>query len=281
MKLIQTLLFILFPFFLNAQYTQEQIEYLLSTPISNFSETELSDVGEFGAIDRVGVNWYMENKTFNTNDTVSLKVTVNGFVNITCFQYAFKFDTFKLRLITVNTSPITFTGALSSYGSGSWSWYGKPGYNLTPGEMRTVWSNPYGKTVVEGTHVYTIKFVAKASGSLQGGGFSCWVNHPIIKPTAYKFPLVSIPTSYTYLPPAQLEEGLEDRDVKISTIKVYPNPFFDYFSVSESGNLEIYNLQGQLIQKANYIADNQLYLNIPSGTYIVKINNNIKTLIKS
>lgn len=60
---------------------------------------------------------------------------------------------------------------------------------------------------------------------------------------------------------------------KISEVKVYPNPATDVLTIDLNGieKIEIYNLQGKLVEKEFY--KNKILINqLPSGMYLLKVN---------
>ena len=66
-------------------------------------------------------------------------------------------------------------------------------------------------------------------------------------------------------------------------ISVYPNPASDYIIISGLSNdakLEITTLSGFKVYEGNYKNNNPLNLNLSTGMYLVKINEDDKSVIK-
>jgi len=212
----------------------------------------------------------IQDVTFQQGDTVRAEYVASSFEGIGSFQFAMKHDTGALRF-----SHLEFNGEIPSLGVGDFSWHGLPGYNLQPGELRCVWSNPYGSTVADNTHIFSVVFVAKTSGSLSSG-FWVWENHPILKPNAYKaIPLQSVGLDIAYID----ESGglTSTNDVAQSPITVFPNPFADSFNVSLPGDvhtLRLYNSQGALMWEVNTecstLARFDTSPEMPTGLYVLE-----------
>jgi glycine cleavage system regulatory protein len=69
---------------------------------------------------------------------------------------------------------------------------------------------------------------------------------------------------------------------------IYPNPTQNILTVlfnstlNTTQKIEIYNMQGQLVQQSNAnkgLSKYSISLQVPSGIYIVKINNESKRLV--
>jgi len=138
------------------------------------------------------IDWDVEDVTFAAGDTVQARFQVYGFQDIGAIQFALKADTAKLQF-----DGLSFTGALPGYSAECFSWYGLPGYALTPGEIRTVWSDPYGATVADGSEVFSVRFIAKSPGTLHENLW-LWSNHPVLKPLAYYSSLQSAPITVSF-----------------------------------------------------------------------------------
>lgn len=126
-------------------------------------------------------------------------------------------------------SPLEFTGNLPGLDDGDFSWHGKPGYNLPAGQLRSVWSNPYGSTVADGLVIFKIRLKAKQAGSLSQC-LNLWPNHPL-KPICYK----AIPLTYMGQMPfvyvAEQEQTTATEQADAQEWRVWPNPFTDTFNV--------------------------------------------------
>lgn len=262
------------------------------------------------------LNWSIENKTFNANDTIGVKFYVSGLLGLGAYQFALKADTSALKFHFIDftnstreesflpenadsllgksehfrdnlnsnsiLSPIQITGVLPGLGQGNFSWYGRPGYVLTPGEIRTLWSAPQGKTIPDNSHVFTVWFVAKSSGTICSK-FKVWYNHPVLKPRAYKaIPLTLIPITFACLETSVFESQAETRNNQ-SDIKVFPNPVIDYLNIQSElpVQIEVYNSVGILVTRKEIVSDK---IELEKGLNFIKIiqgeTSFVKTIIK-
>ena len=116
---------------------------------------------------------------------------------------------------------VTFTGAMPNFGIGNFSFHA-PGYANPPGEIRTARSQATGTTVEDGTHIYTVKFLAKQPGNL-ANKFWLWANHPVLKPRAYSTPpLTSVGLDIAYTETGETSATVQPTASELVTI--YPNP---------------------------------------------------------
>jgi len=217
-----------------------------------------------GSVDRTAdtLYWTFNDKTFNAGDTVEVKFYVQNFVDVGAFQYTMKWDTLKQNL---RNPPFTFTGAIPGYSSNKFSYWGKPGYNLLPGEIRTLWTNPYGKTVNGGANTFThsVWFVAKQSGNVCSC-LSMWNKAPLW-PVAYKSNLSYFPESVKCVPlPAPLTLSVQEPS---NPIVVYPNPATDYIFVEGADAVEIYNTEGM---KTHDSSNGFYFTGLTKGVNIVR-----------
>ena len=121
-------------------------------------------------------------------------------------------------------SPLEFTGSVPGLDNGDFSWHSKPGYNLPAGQLRSVWSNPYGSTVADGLIIFKIRLKAKQAGSLSQT-LNLWPNH-FLKPSCYK----AIPLTWLgYMPFVYVAESQEETTATVEPpnrvfISASPNP---------------------------------------------------------
>lgn len=159
------------------------------------------------------IKWTFDNQIVPANTPIVVEFKVDNFINIAAYQFALKFDTsalefnciepiddnkqpvikhqdillgrdFSMEVKGDTASPISITGNLPHLGQGCFSWYGRQGYNLTPGEMRTVYSYPYGDTLSNGTVVFKVNLITKKATNLCTT-VHLWTNHSVLKPLAY------------------------------------------------------------------------------------------------
>lgn len=260
------------------------------------------------------LNWRIENQSFNAGDTVPAKFFVDNFTGIGSYSFTFKADTNALKFHLINftssrqsnfnqleylpenadsllgkmgkaeldksasvLSPIQITGVLPM-GQGNFSWYGKPGYALTPGEMRTLWSNPQGKTIPNNSHVFTVWFIAKTSGTICSK-FQLWPNHPVLKPRAYKAnPLTLIPITFGCVE-VSFKEQVEDRS-EVTEVLMFPNPVTEYLTIqsTEPVRVEVFNLSGSLTFNSTVVGE--LNLDLEQGVNFVKVTKGKESFVK-
>lgn len=170
------------------------------------------------------VNWQIIEQDFQTGDTVYAEFRAYNFTGIGAFQFCLKVDTAKADYLILNGSPIEFTGNLPSLDNNDFSWHSKPGYNLPAGQLRSVWSNPYGSTVADGLIIFKIRLKAKQAGSLSQT-LNLWPNH-FLKPSCYK----AIPLTWLgYMPFVYVAESQEETTATVEPpnrvfISASPNP---------------------------------------------------------
>ncbi len=263
------------------------------------------------------LEFFIEDVDFQQGDTVQATFTVEGFSTVTCFQFSMKADTAvfdflmipddnallyddaeEQEIISVNlkrhllggdttrpaaqdrsaASPLTFTGAIPGYDAGDWSWHGKPGYNLQPGEMRTLWTNPYGKTVSDGATTHTVWLVAKQSGSLSQS-FTLWANHPVLKPMHYKFPLIKGPLTVTYTAAQQTTATTEPSALDV---RIFPNPVADALTVECDApvQVEIFNAVGTLTHRS-VAATREQFFGLNAGANLVRVTDGETVIVKT
>ena len=162
-----------------------------------------------------GIVFQVQNQSFFTGDTVEAVFSVSGFTGIGGFQYAMKFDTGALRW-----HGVTFTGRIPNYNANKMSWHGKPGYNLKPGEIRTVWTSTYGSTCEDG-ETHTIRFIAKSSGQLSAK-FGLWPGHWLKPSAAIAIPATPIPLEFVFVDEGMFVSATEAE--KNALMAVFPNP---------------------------------------------------------
>jgi PKD repeat protein len=69
-----------------------------------------------------------------------------------------------------------------------------------------------------------------------------------------------------------------DTNIKNEKIKIYPNPFSNYISISGENTdveYELINLEGKTVYKANHIQND--FSNLSKGIYLLKVTDNNKT----
>lgn len=143
------------------------------------------------------LNWSIENKSYSKGDIVVAEFKVVNYTDIASYQFGMKFDTNNLEFVGVEfpaTNPLQLS---TNY----FSWNGKPGYRVGPGEIRHLFSNAKGKTLPKNTKVFSYVFKAKQTGELDDNLSlaTCCLSLPL-KPLAYNSKLNLLNLSLTYTP---------------------------------------------------------------------------------
>lgn len=148
------------------------------------------------ATSRAGVTVQIQDANVIAGQPVEARFSVNGFADISCFQYAMLFDTSALEYVSA-----TFTDSLPGYGIDCCFGMYWMGYAVEPGEVRTAWWSPsgYGVTVTPGAVTHSLFFTAKKSGTL-AQYFAAWPDNPILGAIAYEFPLNPTTLTVSYIP---------------------------------------------------------------------------------
>lgn len=176
------------------------------------------------------VAWTFQGDNFSTGTTSEVKFSATGFTDISTFQFTLKWDTAYWSIHP--DTPVTLTGILPGLGAGCFTWWGKPGVSLKPGEIRVAYTSTTGKTLAPGAHVFSLRFVAKKPGTVCQA-LSHWIKSPLW-PNAWKGNLDYVPlTVACYTPPAPAKAtnaAATDRAYMpppLVDMQVAPNPLTD------------------------------------------------------
>lgn len=142
------------------------------------------------------LTYILEDKSYEAGDLVTAEFTTKDFNAITGYQFAMKFDPTNLSFVGVEFPASNPLGLTSSY----FSWPNKPGYRVDPGTIRHLFSIPKGKTLADGTKLFSYVFRALTPGTLSDNLAlaTCCLSLPL-KPLAYdsKLNLVNLSLGYT------------------------------------------------------------------------------------
>ena len=134
--------------------------------------------------------WTVQDGPIKKDQTFSVDFKVSDFTNITAYQFAIVFNPVNVEFVSV-TFPQDNPLQLSTDDFGLWQ--------LAKGNVRHVWSNPFGSTLDGNQHLFTYTFKAKkdstVSSELKLGKYGL---NPPMYPVAYKFPLAGIPLTLSY-----------------------------------------------------------------------------------
>lgn len=181
-----------------------------------------------------GVTFYTYDQQFQTGDTVRAKVYVSGFNAITAFQWAIMANPAYLTRQAIEVS-----GALPGYSESDFS---NPAW-VQPGEIRSVWTDPYGESLPDETHVFTAVFVAQQAGKLsetvapypQGLSLHAWT-----------FPIVSVGLTWEIKPQPKRAKHAKSREQ--TGFAAYPNPASGPITVTlpAAGRIAVFDALGRL-----------------------------------
>lgn len=223
------------------------------------------------------LDWQVQDTEFSTGDTVTADFSAYGFNQITAYQFAMLYDTGALAFVGVTFPP----GNPMGLNTGCFSWHGKPGYTVKPGELRHARSMPYGKTYADGTQGFSYVFTAKQPGTLsQEMTLSTCCLYPPMNPISYRWVLNMQPLTVAYIAPAEttgvVEETLEEK------VQIYPNPTHDALKIeSEIPVLvQVFNFNGQLTNQAEITGKAWLWP-LNEGVNLVWVTDGKETFLKT
>lgn len=221
------------------------------------------------------LDWQIPDVQFSTSDTVQAQFYCFGFDSITAYQMAMKFDTGALKFIGVSFPD----GNPMQISLGCFSWPGKPGYNVKPGELRHGRSMPYGSTFPDGTHGFSYVFVAKQSGALsQKLTLSTCCLNPPMNPMSYRWPLIYQPLTVAYVAP---EISATDAPALYLGVRIYPNPTSDVITIEcdAPAQVEIYNTLGILTYRGSATQDQ--YFSLSPGANLIRVTDGKNVVLKT
>lgn len=100
--------------------------------------------------------WIVQDQPLEAGEEVTAVFRCAHFKQLAGYQFALKFDPAQLQWLGVETanSPLGLTAA-ENFGA----------YQADNGEIRSIWIDPYGRTVDDGLPVFTLRFKALQSGA--------------------------------------------------------------------------------------------------------------------
>lgn len=222
---------------------------------------------------------YAYDKQFDAGDTVTLDINVSGFDSITAYQWSIKFDVAALAWVSYETEGSALGPDVDAFG------YWTFGQGCAP----TVWTNPWGSSVPDGSYLYGIKFVALQAGSLsdyiqlQSAPASGGYNLPA---KAWEFLITQIPVTFAFLAPL----SPVSEPVSATSIQAIPNPCplyttiaFDATGVTEF-TCVVTDLQGRPVKTIRAVTTpgtNELPITLPApGMYLVAIKTKCATFVE-
>lgn len=225
------------------------------------------------------------NRTLETDSEIRLDFTVENFDSISGFQYALRFDTNILELIAIeipDTASIpmsnlndsvfvdlTDTLLIESCIQGNFGL-------CKSGEIRIVWIDPWSVTVSDSTLIFSLYFKVYDKGKLSD---HLYLDPTILHNSAGDFRQNTIPLDVRFIHVVNLL--VNDNDVNLYDIEVYPNPFTNSTLINFEGvhNFIVYNQLGELIQLGIFNNKLEFFGNEP-GIYYIKVDNRIVKVIK-
>lgn len=229
------------------------------------------------------------NNEYEVNDSIRVDVRCLGFEDIAAFQFGLKYDTIALELIGISLpSPMSIPMADlgdSIFVDGTDTIHipdcvmGNFGV-CTNGQIRILWTYPPATSTADSSLLFSFHFSTHDDGILSN---DLTLSTSIMNPLAYSFDTILhlIPLEYVYITP-NLISGLNNI-TNTKSISIYPNPFIDVVNVSVPGVhiFQLYSTLGNLIEYIKFEDNLQWRCIVPSGTYFVRIDNSMYTIIKN
>lgn len=210
-----------------------------------------------------GVEWQAQNENLVQGDTVRVAWRVFGFDSIAAFQYAVHFDVEALEFAGIET-----TGALPGYGVeccfGFWT--------LSDGVIKSVWVDPYSRTVADGSEVFSFVFVAKETGPALHEVFALYPEG--LAPHAWDYHQAYLPFTFSFV-----DNASGTASPSAGGWMVCPNPCNRVFSIrGDVGRVEVYDMAGSRVHCCTSGA--QVVLPAP-GAYWVKSDGVVKFVVSN
>lgn len=222
------------------------------------------------------LDWQIEDQTLSQGQTVTATFVAFGYDSITAYQMAMNFDTGALAFVGV-TFP---TGNPQGLSLGCFSWPGKPGYNVKPGEIRHLRSMPYSKTFADGTPGFNYVFTAKQSGSLsQKLTLSTCCTYPPLSPYSYRWPVIEQPLTVAYVLPA--ETTATDAPTLEESVRIYPNPTNGWLWIESPSPVQvrIFDYSGRMTHQDTVTASG--FSNLTAGVNVVWVTDGNETFMRT
>jgi len=224
-------------------------------------------------------------KTFVAGDTVRMDIAANEMHTITAYQFCIEFDLGALTFLSIDS-----TGSALGLNENDFGWW-----TLDEGKIPTVFTNPWGVTVPDGSHMFSIVFIAQVDGSLSqfaglqttpDGGFS-------LLPAAWYWTGLPFPNSNQQIPLTLTFYDVAtstSSPVSATTIQAIPNPCPLYTTIAFDATGEtdfqmvVTDMQGRHIKTKSGVTSpgtNELPITLPaSGMYIVAIKTKCATFVE-
>lgn len=222
------------------------------------------------------LDWQVQDAEFSTGDTVTASFAAYGFNQITAYQFAMLYDTGALAFVGVTFPP----GNPMGLSLGGFSWHGKPGYNVKPGELRHLRSMPAGKTYADGTHGFNYVFTAKQNGTLsQEMTLATCCLYPPMNPVSYRWVLTPQPLTVAYIAPSETTATgaptLQER------VRIYPNPTTEWLWIESPDPIEvkIFDFAGRLTHLDTVTASG--FSGLTKGVNLVWVTDGKETFLKT
>lgn len=223
------------------------------------------------------LDWQIQDDEYTTGDTVPANFYAYGFNQITAYQFAMLYDTGALAFVGVTFPP----GNPMGLSTNQFSWHGKPGYNVKPGELRHLRSMPYGKTYSDGTHGFSYVFVAKQAGTLsEDMALATCCLYPPLNPISYQWVLIPQSLTVAYIAPGETTATgaapLEE------LVRIYPNPTSDGIHIQSPTPVQVrvFNYAGHLTAQTE-ITGTAWLSSLHTGVNLVWITDGSDVVLKT
>lgn len=239
------------------------------------------------SIARAQVNYVIADRVLTPDmvgDTIQVRFAVHNFYAITAYQFALRFDLSTLSLAAISLpdpKPIPLSNLAGGYFIEADDTLYFPqcivgDFGLcTPGEIRTVYTDPNGATTYDGAHTFSLHFEVKKSDTLSN---ALTLAPDVLPSGAWTFPLTTVGLNVFY---TELPNQITGTDTpKSDFVRIFPNPFPEYFTLNQSGVLRVSDTSGQVVIFGRYRAGEQVGGSLSPGLYFGQIGSQTFKILK-
>lgn len=191
------------------------------------------------------VVWTVNDQLLTAGETIKVTFRAANFSDIAAYQFALGFDPSQLELADIQSAGVL---ELTDDNFGA--------YNVQDGELRAVWNAELGKTLSDGTTVFTVEFVALESGLKLSEVLH--LDNSIVEAQAFNTDLVGTDVQLVFSPDEV--SGTTDplqQQPRVTLLQNIPNPFVGQttigFVLPETceARLRIIDINGRVVAEVN------------------------------
>ncbi len=178
--------------------------------------------------------WRVRDRVLQAGSTESIDFVALNFNGIAAYQFALRFDTAYLHFEQIEV----LTTGIPLDPDGNFGLY-----TVQAGEIRTLWSAPYGLSLPLATKVFRIVFTVRAGGKKLGEALA--IDPALMAPVAYNSVLADKPIHLFFADYVSVDprEATDNPAGSRSLLTNFPNPFTDRtrirFFVPEAGPVHL------------------------------------------